>query len=95
MNNKQVSKLFSVLVLGGAVMAQAQEVPTPEEKDDLKTCKVSVKEKEFNIFAPDGAFVIETCVDEKTDEEILEIVKKAKEPEEAECMSPFCGCWLG
>ena len=33
-----------------------------------------------------------TCLDEKTDEEILKIIKEAQKNT---CSSPFCGCWLG
>ena len=33
-----------------------------------------------------------TCLDGKSDAEILKIVKEAKTHT---CQSPFCGCWLG
>ena len=33
-----------------------------------------------------------TCLDDKSDAEILSIIKEAKKQT---CDSPFCGCWLG
>ena len=39
-----------------------------------------------------GVEKIRTCLDEKSDEEILKIIQDAKSQT---CNSPFCGCWLG
>ena len=33
-----------------------------------------------------------SCLDEKSDEEILTIIKEARKQT---CETPFCGCWLG
>jgi len=49
---------------------------------------------EFILYKYDRERVepVRTCLDEKKDEEILQIIKEAKTKT---CQSPFCGCWLG
>jgi hypothetical protein len=49
---------------------------------------------EFTLYKynREGAEAVKTCLDDKKDEEILNIIKEAKTQT---CNSPFCGCWLG
>ena len=98
MNHKNASQLFSVLVLGGAVMASASdqlvdEIGKGQEVEPI--CQVSMVQKDYNgnFGGQKEDLVVKTvCLDGKSDEEVLEIVNDAKEQS---CFSPFCGCWLG
>ncbi len=87
---KNVSKMFNVLVVGGALMA-SDSISASEKSH----CKLELKNTEqiFNRI---------TCLDDfdknLTLNEILEETKDHIEPpnqNEDTCFSPFCGCWLG
>ena len=97
MKQKNISKLFGVLVLGGAMMANGSDKPVdPDPISPAPACALKIVETAefFNPVDPSNPDVLvnETCIDGKSDEEILKIVKEAREPS---CMSPFCNCWLG
>jgi hypothetical protein len=67
--------------------------PRPEkhlEKDaPADHCQLEFTLYKYNR---DGAEAVKTCLDDKKDEEILNIIKEAKTKT---CDTPFCGCWLG
>ena len=46
----------------------------------------------FNRYDRERVQSIKTCLDGKSDEEIMKIINDAKNQT---CASPFCGCWLG
>ena len=52
-------------------------------------CQLEVTQYKYDR---DSVERVQVCVDEKSDEEILKLIKEAKKQA---CMSPFCGCWLG
>lgn len=63
-----------------------ERAPATEEKD---FCQLEFTHIQYSR---EGETPTKTCLDEKTDKEILEIINEAKKNT---CMSPFCGCWLG
>ena len=77
--------------------ASDSEVPplpgaaVPPSSQELAHCQM-----EFSLSKYDSEGVRMStdtvCLDEKTDEEILTVIKEAREET---CASPFCGCWLG
>ena len=63
--------------------------PVVETKPPIENCQLT-----FTLYKYDreSAEPVHTCLDNKTDEEILKVIGEAKKQT---CMSPFCGCWLG
>ena len=104
--NTKIAKMFGALVLGSGVMLSASTNATPPEKPDTKPpSREATPEKppenpycqlEFTLlqYEKDNAPPIpsKTCLDGKSDAEILKIINEAKKKT---CQSPFCGCWLG
>ncbi|MEM7646362.1 MAG: hypothetical protein AAF203_05590 [Pseudomonadota bacterium] len=88
MKTKNMAKLFGVLVLGGSMIAGAEDNIVPDGNAEAH-CQVKlVVQKENNQgFLPKET----TCLDEKSDEEVLEIVAEGKEP--AETGGPICTTW--
>ncbi|MEC7987323.1 MAG: hypothetical protein VX278_19285 [Myxococcota bacterium] len=43
-------------------------------------------------YSRDGVDPVHTCLDDKSDKEILKVIEEAKKQT---CASAFCGCWLG
>ena len=86
MKTNNVAKLFGVLVLGGSMIAGANDtvdpVVTPEPHCQVKL----VVEKELLNEET-------TCLDGKSDEEVLEIVAEAKKPVEPVEPDPICTIW--
>ena len=69
-----------------------QEAPPKTEtvqKEEDPICQLG-----FTLTTYDRERVIptKTCLDGKSDEEILKIINEAKKKT---CQPPFCGCWLG
>ena len=104
-NGSSISKMFGALVLGGGMLVTTTSLATPPGDSPADTpadSKRESKKKKDNEFCQleftlyeydrDGAVETKTCLDEKSDKEILEIINKAKKKT---CASPFCGCWLG
>ena len=64
---------------------------SPPEAQRVEHCQL-----DFTLYTYDREGIVEsqqsTCLDNKSDAEILSIIKKAKEQT---CNTPFCGCWLG
>jgi len=89
MKQKNIGKLFSVLVVGGALMAQAGQDTELSPTADEVSCKIEVHQN-YDSFGQVETIV--TCLDEKSDEEALQVIKEARKND---CASPFCGCWLG
>ena len=103
-NGSSISKMFGALVLGGGMLVTTTSLATPPGDSPADTPADSKRESkkkdnefcqlEFTLYEydRDGAVETKTCLDEKSDKEILEIINKAKKKT---CASPFCGCWLG
>ncbi len=88
-NKNKISKLFGVLVVGGAMIAYAND-PAPTEKEEDCELEVTLNNAyDFERMVPKK---YTTCIDDKSDEEILSIIKEKKK---AACYTPHCGCWLG
>ena len=90
--SKNMGKLFSALVLGGSMMAQADDsgLKIEEVQEVEAICQVAMTKTTYQMNFESKQET--TCLDQKTDEEVLKIVNDAKEES---CISPFCGCWLG
>ena len=83
---------------------QAKSIPASPPPARLKMTKTDQPRKakkpeqhcqmEFTLhkYSRDGVELIPTCLDDKSDAEILKVIHEAKKQT---CMSPFCGCWLG
>ncbi|MEE2786960.1 MAG: hypothetical protein VX589_06440 [Myxococcota bacterium] len=137
-SRRRVAKMFGALVLGGSMLARAEEPPTQTEPTRApspaaeparpgppasteQTAKPAPAPRPSPAPAPpsssppetstpsagqtycqlelthnqyDRARVktVKTCLDGKTDAEILKVIKEAQMKT---CQSPFCGCWLG
>ncbi len=81
--------MFSVCVVGGAALANS----TFASDEDLCQVELTKNKKLLN-----GQLISKTiCLDEQNqNESVLEIVKSiVLEEEQPDCISPFCGCWLG
>lgn len=87
-----MGKLFSALVLGGSMIAHADDNSTQVEETQVveKYCQVAMVKTKFQMKGDPEITTI--CLDQQTDEEILNTINDAKEES---CISPFCGCWLG
>ena len=61
-------------------------------------CQLKFTHHKYTRFNAPGATLrnkvesVITCLDEKSEEEILKIINAAKKQT---CETPFCGCWLG
>ena len=62
----------------------------PKAKTQNKFCQIELTLNKFDRGGNKSP--ITTCIDGKTDAEILKLVEDAKKQT---CSSPFCGCWLG
>ena len=83
---------------------KAKSVPAPPPPARLTTSEINQPraakrsaqhcQMEFTLhkYSRDGVELIPTCLDDKSDAEILKVIHEAKKQT---CMSPFCGCWLG
>lgn len=117
-HSRTTAKMFSVLVLGAATMAEANEPKPSADQDaqrptsqpsnaDAQTAnpisppatRPQTKRDEhcqleftLNRYSREGVEHIKTCLDGKTEAEILKVIDDAKKQT---CGSPFCGCWLG
>jgi hypothetical protein len=84
---------------GGAKAPSTVEAEEPQtgepvavessEDEASGTCQLEFTLHEYDR---DGVASSKTCLDGKSNAEILEIVEEAKNQT---CASPFCGCWLG
>ena len=85
--SNSIEKLFSVLVMGGVLMAGSSVIADETEKH----CQ---QELVLRKYTPLGDVLSSkaTCLDGKSDDEVLTLLAKNKEDT---CLSPFCGCWLG
>ena len=87
-----INKLFTVLVVGGTIMAQANanEVRenTPTEPQEL--CQIELTLNKYRMGAEPKKETV--CVDKKSDGEVLDKLDKFRDQT---CLTPFCGCWLG
>ena len=86
----KIEKMFVVLVAGGTIMAHAGETGRLqiEEKSDnpVTFCSLELHQKRL------GTSNKVTCLDDIKDEEhLLQIIEDSR----AQCLTPFCGCWLG
>jgi hypothetical protein len=74
-----------------SVLAPLSGMDAAPDSQDLALCQIM-----FSLSRYDRDGVREhtdtVCLDEKTDEEILTVIREAREET---CQSPFCGCWLG
>ena len=117
-HSRTTAKMFGVLVLGAAAIAEANEPKPPVDQDaqpptsqpstaDAQTAKPIIPpatspqtkrdehcqlEFTLNRYSREGVEHIKTCLDGKTQAEILKVIDDAKKQT---CGSPFCGCWLG
>ena len=100
---RKIGKLFGVLVVGGSMMAYGGEPVSPQEtkekEEERKNCQLEMvlsNSSHFKPLCPDTIL----CLDDKSDEEILETVEKERKycpdfSDGTNCATPFCGCWLG
>jgi len=70
---------------------QAKRPPTQDQTQTNPHCQLNFT---LHKYDRDGVsnFNTTTCLDDKSDAEILSIIKEAKKQT---CNTPFCGCWLG
>ena len=86
----KVSSLFALLVLGGSAIAAAVPAHSTEVTAESSQPECLV---ELHVKMSNGTLKT-SCLDAvTTDSDILIAVKKAQQ--EAVCITPFCGCWLG
>lgn len=79
-----VSKMFNVLVVGGAMMASVNL-----SADDGTKCNLELHDQKTG-------FTQVTCLDDFDQNESLSAILKEIEDEKGlDCITPFCGCWLG
>ena len=81
---------------GAGAEAASAVPPLPGAIAPVTSHEVAHCQMEFSLSSYDSdgirAGTNTICLDEKTDEEILTVIKEArKEP----CKPAFCGCWLG
>ena len=69
--------------------SQTKETTVSEETPKEEFCQLEFTHIQYSR---DGETETKTCLDGKTDEDILKIINEAKKNT---CNSPFCGCWLG
>ena len=91
MKYNNIGKMFGVLVIGGSMMAQANELGNTEKPLEEPHCQLETVLKKYNLSGNLASSKI-TCIDSKSDEEIAQIIKENRGET---CISPFCGCWLG
>ena len=83
------NKMFNVMVLGGAMMASAhaQGLINPQLPAEPE-CKVELTQN--HRFGKEV-----TCLDDMDqDASLKEIIEEINKPD-PNCLTPFCGCWLG
>ena len=68
---------------------RVQPTPTKAKKPVNKYCQIELT---LNRYDRNSVQKVTTCLDGKTNAEILKTVEEAKNET---CQSPFCGCWLG
>ncbi|MCB0366956.1 MAG: hypothetical protein H6624_02590 [Bdellovibrionaceae bacterium] len=87
----RVSKVFGVLVLGGAALAATASTELPGEVQvEEEICQVAVVQKKYALNRP--VQVTTVCIDQKSDEEAIQLIQEMRKES---CYTPFCGCWLG
>lgn len=88
MKTKNMAKLFGVLVLGGSMIASASD-ETENNANQEAHCQVKlvVEKSAMGGFLPKET----TCLDEMSEEEVLEIVEEGKKP--APPVEPICNIW--
>ena len=88
----RMGKLFGVLVVGGSMMAQANEIMSPPTNSGEK-CQLEVVSKKYSSL--DGSLFSSdtTCVDTMDHEEILQLIesKRNSEPPQEPCTWGICG----
>jgi len=89
--NSKIGKLFGVLVVGGAMMAQANESLDSQLAEESTFCQLELNQTKYDSSGAEASKTA-TCLDKKTDVEALQIIKKLRKEN---CVTPFCGCWLG
>ena len=76
--------------------AASEAPPPPGGSPLISSHEIAHCQMEFSLSAYDRDGIREStntiCLDEKTDEEILTVIKEARKET---CQTPFCGCWLG
>lgn len=83
MNMKSnIGKLFGVLVIGGSIISAASA-------EERKPCDIELRQKTNNPRKKVHITYLDEVDKDKTLTEILE------ENKPQECLTPFCGCWLG
>ena len=88
MKRNDLSKLFGALVLGGSMVANAQDMLKPVEAPEVHCqMKLVVEKSTDQGLLPKKT----TCLDLKSDEEIMQLVDEAREPVEVE--PPVCTIW--
>ena len=68
---------------------RAQPTPPKVKEPVNKFCQIALT---LNKYDRNSVQKVTTCLDGKTNAEILKTVEDAKKET---CRSPFCGCWLG
>lgn len=75
--------------------SSATRKPSPKPSNLVLERPKNDCQLEFTLYKykkNDEIEAVKTCIDDKSDEEILKIIKEAKKET---CRTPFCGCWLG
>lgn len=86
-----INKLFTVLVLGGSILGQTQNVQASEaQRDTNQICQIELTLNSYSMRRRSENKTV--CLDQKTDAEVLEVLSDFRDET---CMTPFCGCWLG
>ena len=88
---RKIGKLFGVLVVGGSMMAHGSEPVNPQEtkEEKNKSCQLEMVLSQFDDIELGMCPGITFCLDNKSDEEILTIVKEEREKDPC-----WCGMWL-
>ena len=68
---------------------KAIPVERPVKERPAEDCQM---EFTFYKYSREGVEPLSTCLDNKSEAEIITLIKEAKQQT---CHSPFCGCWLG
>lgn len=92
MDSNKIAKMFSVLVIGGSMMAHASEsFDSVETSEENSHCQLEVA---LNKYDTGGNLALRntTCIDSMNSEEILKVIEEGRKDS---CLTPFCGCWLG
>lgn len=77
MNKNAIAKMLGVLIMGGAMMAHANEqwpASEIEKSNGVNTCQV-----EMTLKVAGSEYPIIVCLDKKTDEEALGFIKDARD----------------